>query len=487
MKRKTIIKQGNKITKKILKAYKSYKISFKIRIITFTNGRYVIETKIEPGGKTENIKKHEKNVRMLLRLPVFQVHEEGLSVNIVAATHETMNNSLMQILKQPQFGLTTRGMEIPYAVGFDLKGNSVVSDVKVLTNLLIGGEPRSGKSVSLASLIISAAWSCPPDKLEIFIVDNRATGLNVFKELPHVSTVINDAKTALNAILTLKKEADESVNLSPEAFNALPRKLLIIDELPALVSAVGKNQNLLINALQEFLQSAHHAKIHTIIAAQNPIKDILRIDTASAVTRMAFRCPRSVHSRTILDENGAENLTGNGDMLFSSPTYDGLKRLKGSYISTEEIPAVIEQICIKYGNESPRQFVIKELDELMESETIFDEPFISEASKVKKSNTDVKLLAKVLMWSLTCTTISGNLIYNVFKEKYNVGEKKAAKFLDFLYRLGIVGEKDAKNPRIVIPNSLKELPTDTITFLERNGYSREDVENALALKKNNEA
>ena len=470
--------QANKKGREIIKGFKSFKTYIDIGIITFINDRFIFEIKPLPGTKAENIKKHEREVQRLLGSSVFQVHQDELSTYIVVAERADMNNELMRILKHPIFEDATKRMRIPYVVGFDFVGSPIIVDISTLPSLVAGGAPTFGKTMVLKSLVISAAWSCSPEKLSILILDNGAADWVAFEGLTHLAhPIIDNAEKGLRAILKIKSMMEERIELKRKdtaAFNLLPHIIVVIDEYPALVFGVGNNKQLK-ETMLNLLQRCRHAGISIIIAGQNPTKENFDLDLGSVSTRIALRCTKAVNSTTILDESGAENLTDKGDMLLLSPQFAEIQRLKGSYVSSEEIPGILAQISAKYGNESPHKLILDEDIYHEEAETDINcivQPMIV------KSEADDKIFAKIVMWSLKHNFISCNKIKGTFK----IGWQRANGFLNRMHNLGIISDMYEKCPRAVLTSNIEDLPPNIVSLLERNGFSSENIKEAINIK-----
>ena len=480
--------QSYRIADDILNCYNGYKTFFGIDDVTLNNNRFVFELKLLPGtSKIEDIIKYSKNVQMALKLPLFQVHQKGIYIYIVAAYNIEYNNELMPHLKSPVSIEKTKGMRLPYLVGFDYMGEPVIIDLSKLPNLISGGTSNSGKTVALLCLIIGLLWSCSPDKVKIVILDNGAADLIDFKGL---CTVIDDTLEGHNTIDSLKKLMEYRISLKKSnraEFEELPYIVVIVDELPALITESGENQNQLIENLQTLLNRCRHANMSVVLTAQNPTKENLGVDLGAVAARMAFICAKPVNSTTILGEGGAEELEVQGDMLFSAPQLGkGIQQYRGSFIELEDVPAVLDEIRQKHGiglSDAAYKLDFSELKskhsktntEGDATDGQFDIP-VTPILLTTKSQSDDKLLVKIIIWALGQRVISANSISKAFKMKWD----RANEFLGRLNQFGIATEFEG-NSRLVTQNEIEDLEEEVILFLKQQGYlSEEDTMAVIA-------
>ena len=234
-----------------------------------------------------------------------------------------------------------------------------------------------------------------------------------------------------------------------DAFNRQPHLIYVIDEFASFVSGIGDKSmaELLPYYLSQLLRRGRHAKIHLVMAAQDPVMKHMKCDIGNATARLAFTCAKPHYSVTILGEGGAEKLSGNGEMYFKSPKHTGLQYIKGAFISPGEINTVCDHIRAKYNEvkwDDSYKFNV-DVSLFQETTDIIDEPLASVAATMQ--NTDDKFLAEILMWTLGRETVSANAIHQAFK----CGQRKAGRFIERLQRLGVVDEAKEKNPRNVLP------------------------------------
>lgn len=245
--------------------------------------------------------------------------------------------------------------EIKFTLGVDLLNNPYKSNISKAPHILVAGSTGSGKSVCINSLILNLVYNYSPSDLRLILVDPKYVELNTYANLPHLLTdsILHTDADAIKALNFLVKEMEDRYQLlkknnvkSIDDFNKLgtahlPKLVLIIDEMADLMSSSKKEIE---DRVQRIAQLARAAGIHIIMATQRPSADILTSKIKVNIPeRISFKLTTSHDSRTIINEKGAENLLGNGDLLFKSTT-DSIVRLQGPYVSDEEINKVINYV-----------------------------------------------------------------------------------------------------------------------------------------------
>jgi DNA segregation ATPase FtsK/SpoIIIE, S-DNA-T family len=244
---------------------------------------------------------------------------------------------------------------LPLALGKDVTGGPVVSDLTAMPHLLVAGATGTGKSVGLNAMICSILYKTTPAEVRFLMIDPKRLELSVYEGIPHLlAPVVTDAKEAAARLRWIVGKMDErykllqgkqvrnieGYNKAVETGERLPYWVVVIDELAdlMLVSA-GDVQT----ALVRLAQIARAVGIHLIIATQRPSVDVVTgLIKANFPTRIAFQMASKVDSRTVLDANGAEQLLGRGDMIFVPPGANKLMRVHGAWVSDDEVKAICE-------------------------------------------------------------------------------------------------------------------------------------------------
>ena len=270
------------------------------------------------------------------------------------------------------------GSALTLALGKDIAGNPIVADLGRMPHLLVAGTTGSGKSVALNAMILSLVYKAPAKDVRLILVDPKMLELSVYEGIPHLLTpVVTDMKQAAHALNWCVGEMDRRYKLmstlgvrnlsgfnqkvretekagkpltnpftltpdNPEPLTELPLIVVVIDELADLMMVVGKKVEELIARLA---QKARAAGVHLILATQRPSVDVITgLIKANIPTRVAFQVSSKVDSRTILDQMGAEQLLGQGDMLYLPPGTGYPQRVHGAFVADQEVHKVVEYL-----------------------------------------------------------------------------------------------------------------------------------------------
>lgn len=337
---------------------------------------------------------------------------------------------LRSILESEAFQKTRSPLAI--AVGRDVSGHPVVADLAKMPHLLIAGSTGSGKSVCITSIATSLAMNNHPDDLRMVMVDSKMVELIRFNGLPHlfgkVETNIDRIQGVLRWVVVemerryklLEKESSRDINsynrkvLRRKEGIAMPRIVVLIDEMADLMmSAPDQTEHNLVR----LAQMARATGIHLVMATQRPSTDVVTgLIKANFPARIAFAVTSGVDSRVILDSVGAENLLGNGDMLFLSPEAGVPSRVQGVMITDQEIEKVIN-----YWHQNGQEAEESPPWEVMLSEGNEDE--------------DESLVEQAIEVIQKTQRASASLL----QRRLRIGYPRAARLLDSLEDLGIVG------------------------------------------------
>ncbi|HGL5077701.1 TPA: DNA translocase FtsK, partial [Burkholderia multivorans] len=283
---------------------------------------------------------------------------------------------LSEILESRQYQHSTSQLTI--AMGKDITGHPVVTDLAKAPHMLVAGTTGSGKSVAINAMILSLLYKATPDDVRLIMIDPKMLELSVYEGIPHLlAPVVTDMKLAANALNWCVGEMEKRYRLmsavgvrnlagfnqkirdaeakekkignpfsltpdDPEPLSTLPLIVVVIDELADLMMVAGKKIEELIARLA---QKARAAGIHLILATQRPSVDVITgLIKANIPTRVAFQVSSKIDSRTILDQMGAESLLGQGDMLFLPPGTGYPQRVHGAFVADEEVHRIVEYL-----------------------------------------------------------------------------------------------------------------------------------------------
>ena len=259
-------------------------------------------------------------------------------------------------------------LRLPIALGRTTDGNAVFADLVSMPHLLVAGATGSGKSVFINSLIMSFLFRMSPQQLRLILVDPKMLELNVFDGLPHlISNVITDNKIAFNALSWAVWEMDRRYSLMAKtgsknidsynekqksSIEKLPFIVIVVDELADLMMSGGEQVEI---AITRLAQKARAAGIHLVIATQRPSTDVITgLIKANIPSRLSFKVPSGIDSRTVLDTSGAEELIGRGDCLMIQPAVP-LRRLHGTFVTEDELKKTVKY-CID-GNDYSENYI----------------------------------------------------------------------------------------------------------------------------------
>lgn len=383
------------------------------------------------------------------------------AVGIEVPNKENMAVSLRDLLETVEF--KDFKSKLAFAVGKDIGGKTVVTDLAKMPHMLIAGSTGSGKSVCINSIIMSILYKAKPEEVKLIMIDPKVVELSVYNGIPHLLIpVVTDPKKAAGALHwavaemseRYKKFADLNVRdlsgynkavkasggmINNEAVSVMPQILIIVDELADLMMvAPGEVEE----SICRLAQLARAAGIHLIIATQRPSVDVITgLIKANMPSRIAFAVSSGVDSRTILDSNGAEKLLGKGDMLFAPQGYPKPARIQGAFVSDEEVSDVVDFLknqCM--GNEHLYDEAVQEHIQNIGSKGVgsasdndsnsgMDEYFVDAARFIiEKDKASIGMLQRA----------------------FRIGFNRAGRIMDQLYEAGVVGKDEGTKPRKVL-------------------------------------
>ncbi|MCM8772521.1 MAG: DNA translocase FtsK [Candidatus Omnitrophica bacterium] len=411
----------------------------------------MFEVQLAPGIQVQKIFKIQDNIAMNLKTTTIRVVAplpNKSTVGIEVPNREISIVYLREIIESKEFQRSISKLTL--AVGKDIMGRPIVTDLKLMPHLLIAGATGSGKTVCLNSLITSILYKATPDEVKFIMIDPKMVELTLYNDLPHLlCPVIVDIKKAVNALKWLIGEMSRRYKLfsekkvrNLESYNILfkeeplPYIVVVIDELADLM-AVAKNE--IEHSIIRLAQLSRAAGIHLLLATQRPSVNVITgVIKANLPCRISFQVTSKFDSRTILDRIGAEKLLGRGDMLFLPPQSSTLLRIQGSYISDEEIERVCE--FIKKQRIPEYNMEIVERKEIPEGE-------IPEIMKTEYDDEEILYeQAKRIVLTTKIASIS------MLQRRLRIGFNKAARLIERMEEEGIVGPYQEGKPRKVLIN-----------------------------------
>ena len=351
---------------------------------------------------------------------------------------------------------------LEFCIGKDIAGESAKIDLQQLPHLLIAGTTGSGKSVGVNTILLNLLRNNSPTDLKLLLIDPKMLELSVYDDIPHLITpVITDMQKAANGLNWCVKEMDKRYKLmsilgvrSLEGYNQkalkpssipqeqkeilmeelnaditpLPYIVVVIDELADLMMVTGKKVEQLIARLA---QKARASGIHLAIATQRPSVDVITgLIKANIPSRMSFLVSSKVDSRTILDQGGAEQLLGKGDMLFIEPGTSIPKRIHGAFVKDEEV-----QKITKYLRKTGKPEYIEEVTKSIE---------VQELNNGTETDDDLYNEAVEFVVETRRASISS------IQRKFRIGYNRAARLIETMEENGIVTPMNSNGSREVI-------------------------------------
>ena len=379
------------------------------------------------------------------------------AVGIEVPNKENSAVAFRDLIESPEY--QKFDSRLAFAVGKDIGGKVVVTDIAKMPHMLIAGATGSGKSVCINTIIMSILYKAHPEDVKLIMIDPKVVELSVYNGIPHLLLpVVTDPKKAAGALHWGVAEMTERYNKFAEqgvrdlkgynqkaeqmqkkgvtdAIAKMPQIVIIVDELADLMMvAPGEVEE----SICRLAQLARAAGIHLIIATQRPSVDVITgLIKANMPSRIAFAVSSGVDSRTILDMVGAEKLLGKGDMLFYPQGYPKPARIQGAFVSDDEVQDVVEflkaqNIITQYSPDIEQQ--MKTVSggagsAQADSASAFDEYFV-EAGKfiIEKDKASIGMLQRV----------------------FKIGFNRAARIMDQLCEAGVVGEEEGTKPRKVL-------------------------------------
>lgn len=382
------------------------------------------------------------------------------AVGIEVPNKENSAVALRDLLESKEF--REFPSNLAFAVGKDIGGQTVVADIAKMPHMLIAGATGSGKSVCINTIIMSILYKAHPDDVKLIMVDPKVVELSVYNGIPHLLIpVVTDPKKAAAALhwgvaeMTerYKKFADYNVrdlkgyNKKVESLKAegaedapekLPQILIIVDELADLMMvAPGEVEE----SICRLAQLARACGIHLIIATQRPSVDVITgLIKANMPSRVAFAVSSGVDSRTILDMNGAEKLLGKGDMLFYPQGYPKPARVQGAFVSDKEVSDVVDFL----KNQAIGNVYSEDVEEKIKN--MGSSGGNTGAGSSDSGSEYDQYFADAGRFIIEKDKASIGMLQRVFK----IGFNRAARIMDQLCEVGVVGEEEGTKPRKVL-------------------------------------
>ncbi len=451
-----------------------------VRMGEITQGATITRFEVvpSPGVKVERIVNLQNNLSLALKADkvniLAPVAGKG-TVGIEVANTSKAAVLIRELIESSEF--QNSRAKIPLAIGKDVYGKTLIADLAEMPHLLIAGSTGSGKSVCINAILSSILYKFSPDEIRLILIDPKVVELQIYNTLPHlVVPVVSDPKKVIVALRWVIREMEKRYAIMAKvgvrniaAFNArskqskaavkeepskieesedetqqmlLPEEKVVIPEkLPYIVVFIDELADLMLtapvdaeDAITRITQMARAAGIHLIVATQTPRADIVTGTIKTNLpSKISFRVASKIDSRVILDENGAENLLGKGDMFYKSSDSSVLVRAQGAFISDDEVRCIVD-FC---GKQAPALYDTEIQEKLSKPAQVEGEA----------SDEDEELIEKCIQ----VIRQEGRASTSLLQRRLRLGYTRAARVMDALEERGVVGPaQGAKDREILI-------------------------------------
>lgn len=435
----------------------------KVHITNVSCGPSVTRFELQPeqGVKVSKITRLADDIKLNLAAEEIRIEAPipgKAAVGIEVPNRVNTMVMLRDLMESPKF--QKHSSDVAFAVGKDIGGQTVVTDIAKMPHLLIAGATGSGKSVCINTLIMSILYKADPEDVKLIMIDPKVVELSVYNGIPHLLIpVVTDPKKASGALNWAVMEMTDRYNKFAELgvreikgynekvaaveeaedprFQKMPQIVIIVDELADLMMvAPGEVEE----SICRLAQLARAAGIHLIIATQRPSVNVITgLIKANIPSRIAFSVSSTIDSRTILDGGGAEKLLGKGDMLFFPAGYPKPVRVQGAFVSDKEVSAVVEFLTEENGGGNYSEEVA---DKIVSVQSVQQSALGANA----KGNEFDDYFADAGKFIIEKDKASIGMLQRVYK----IGFNRAARIMDQLSEAGVVGPEEGTKPRKVI-------------------------------------
>lgn len=428
------------------------------RIIDINRGPTVTRYELQPSAGVKISRITGLSDDIALNLATAGVRIEAPIPNKAAVGIEVPNKivdvvTLREIIDSATFDQSKS--KLTAALGKDIAGNIITADIAKMPHVLIAGSTGSGKSVCINSIIMSLLYKASPDEVRILMVDPKVVELGVYNGIPHLLIpVVTDPRKAAGALAWAVTEmlkryklfADSNVRdltgynemaKNTEGVAPLPQIVIIIDELADLMMAAQKEVE---DSICRLAQMARAAGMHLVIATQRPSVDVITgLIKANIPSRISFAVSSQVDSRTILDASGAEKLLGRGDMLLYPVGSPKPSRVQGCFVSDKEVESVVAYI----KKEIKADYDEKILEEIEKQAPAPKNDDSAGVGSIEPSD-------EMLSQAIECIIDAGQASTSYLQRRLKLGYARAARLIDEMEAMGIVGPFEGAKPRQVL-------------------------------------
>ena len=462
---------------RLSKTLKSFGVSAKVESVSIGPAITRYELKPAEGVRVSKIANLADDIALNLAATSIRIEapipgKQAVGIEVPNKENEIVH--LREILESTKF--QDNSSKLAFALGKDVAGEEVVTDIAKMPHVLIAGSTGSGKSVCINTLVTSILYKAKPNEVKLVMIDPKVVELSVYNGIPHLLIpVVTDPKKAAGALAWAVQEMVNRYSLfaqkgvrdikgyneaivKEEGTGKLPQIVIIIDELADLMMVAAKDVE---DAICRLAQMARAAGMHLVIATQRPSVDVITgIIKANIPSRIAFAVSSQVDSRTILDMVGAEKLLGKGDMLFYPTGASKPTRVQGAFVSDKEVEKLVEFLK-KDGITSYNEEILESIEKANSTDKEIDEqnndddsdPFLQEA--------------------IETVIETGQASTSFIQRRFKVGYARAGRIIDQMEARGIISGYEGSKPRQVLMSKerwaeLKMAPSTTDDTNEEN-------------------
>lgn len=430
---------------------------FKVRakVIAVTRGPSVTRFELEPapGVKVSSVVNLADDIALRLAAPGVRIEAPipGKSaIGIEAPNTKNDTVCFREVVEDAKVRLAPSKLCI--GLGKDISGDIISADLSKMPHLLVAGSTGSGKSVCINTIIAGILYKARPEEVKLILVDPKVVELSNYNGIPHLLTpVVTEPKKAASALHWAVAEMERRYNCFAEShvreinsYNAqaeekMPFIVIIIDELSDLMMVAKVDVE---DAILRLAQKARAAGIHLILATQRPSVDVITgIVKANIPSRIAFAVSSQTDSRTIIDMGGAEKLLGKGDMLFYPIGFNKPVRVQGAFVTDDELNKIVDFIV-------QQSIPVNYTEEVTEQELECDSK--NKNSGGEEAEGDSAAEDELFADALSLVLDMGQASSSMLQRRFRIGYTRAARLVDTMEELGIVGQSVGSKPREVI-------------------------------------
>ena len=447
--------------KEILKSF-----GVEVRVKNISRGPSITRYDIQPGAgvKIAKIKNLSADIALGLAASGVRISpvpgDTAIGIEVPNINRDTV--TLREILASNEF--RNSRSKLAFAVGKDIAGNAIVGDITKLPHVIIAGTTGSGKSVCTRSIIMSILYNATPEEVKIILIDPKIVEFKVFTGIPHLLIpIVTEAKKAAGALNWAVNEmmrrytafAEVGANDlrsynefadDDEYLPKMPQIVIFIDELADMM-LVAKSE--VEDSICRLAQMGRAAGIHLVVATQRPTTDVITgLIKANIPSRIALSVMSQVDSRTIIDTGGADKLLGNGDMLYMPIGFGEPLRVQGCFASPKEISDTIRYIRLQQESEYDSSII-----EAVDSYT--PQTKNTEKEVPPDLGLDTGSDGDMIIRAAEVAVMSGQLSTSMLQRKLKLGFSRAARIVDELEELGVVGPNEGARPRKVLMSKIQ--------------------------------